>query len=156
MIGDSQRRLRLLSLDGGGVRGLSSIMILKEIMKGVNANRPREDRLHPWQFFDLIGGTGTGGLIAVMLGRLRMTIADCEAAYLELSERIFTPKRPQFRVLGRANDFLNANGKFDIGELEAAIKKIIENRQLPEAALMQDPDPGCKVSVQLLLLPKYN
>jgi patatin-like phospholipase/acyl hydrolase len=26
----------------------------------------------PCDYFDLIGGTGTGGLIAIMLGRLRM------------------------------------------------------------------------------------
>jgi patatin-like phospholipase/acyl hydrolase len=26
----------------------------------------------PYEYFDLIGGTGTGGLIAIMLGRLRM------------------------------------------------------------------------------------
>jgi patatin-like phospholipase/acyl hydrolase len=26
----------------------------------------------PCQYFDLIGGTGTGGLIAIMLGRLGM------------------------------------------------------------------------------------
>lgn len=28
-------------------------------------------------------------LIAVMLGRLRMSVADCIASYLKLSERVF-------------------------------------------------------------------
>ncbi len=47
--------------DGGGVRGLSSIIILKKIMKGVNANRASGTELEPWQVFDMIGGTSTGG-----------------------------------------------------------------------------------------------
>jgi hypothetical protein len=50
----SMRRLRLFSLDGGGVRGLSSIMILKDIMKALNYGL--EQPLEPWQVFDMIGG----------------------------------------------------------------------------------------------------
>jgi patatin-like phospholipase/acyl hydrolase len=53
------KKLTALSVDGGGVRGLSSIMILKEIMKSVNQGR--EERLEPCQVFDMIGGTSTGG-----------------------------------------------------------------------------------------------
>ena len=36
-------------------------MILKDIMKGVNENREPTEQLQPWQIFDLIGGTSTGG-----------------------------------------------------------------------------------------------
>ena len=46
-------------LDGGGVRGLSIIMILKSVMR--NLNRKRKTNLEPWQEFDMIGGTSTGG-----------------------------------------------------------------------------------------------
>jgi hypothetical protein len=70
--------LRVLSLDGGGVRGISSLYILKELM----AQIAREHKLQnpdapnisprPCEYFDLISGTSTGGLIALMLGRLRM------------------------------------------------------------------------------------
>jgi len=57
---------RILALDGGGVRGLSSLLILREIMNDIGENvKPRE-------YFDLIGGTSTGGLIAIMLGILGM------------------------------------------------------------------------------------
>ena len=62
---------RILSLDGGGVRGLSSLLILRNIMEEITRRNDTAEAL-PCDYFDLIGGTGTGGLIAIMLGRLRM------------------------------------------------------------------------------------
>jgi patatin-like phospholipase/acyl hydrolase len=53
--------LCLLSLDGGGVRGLSSLLILKEIMMQLNSKRENSPHLKPCDVFDLIGGTSTGG-----------------------------------------------------------------------------------------------
>lgn len=56
--------LCLLSLDGGGVRGLSSLYILKSIMDRLNHARKEAENLppvKPCEVFDLIGGTSTGG-----------------------------------------------------------------------------------------------
>jgi patatin-like phospholipase/acyl hydrolase len=53
----------LLSLDGGGVRGLATLYILQQTMKELNVKRkvkglgPKK----PCDIFDLIGGTSTGG-----------------------------------------------------------------------------------------------
>ena len=75
-----QTPLRLLSLDGGGVRGLSSLYILQDLMRQIarehGSNNPDAPEIspRPCDYFDLIGGTSTGGLIALMLGRLRMVI----------------------------------------------------------------------------------
>lgn len=57
--------LCLLSLDGGGVRGLSSLYILKGIMMRLNYERRRahEPPVKPCDIFDLIGGTSTGGYV---------------------------------------------------------------------------------------------
>lgn len=55
-----------LHLDGGGIRGLSSILILKEIMRRVNFGVEPEQHLQPWQVFDLIGGTSTGGYVPLL------------------------------------------------------------------------------------------
>jgi hypothetical protein len=63
---------RLLSLDGGGVRGLSSLLILREIMEEIGRRTEAPETPLPCEYFDLIGGTSTGGLIAIMLGRLGM------------------------------------------------------------------------------------
>jgi patatin-like phospholipase/acyl hydrolase len=70
--------LRILSLDGGGVRGISSLYILRAVMDQIarenNTEDPDAPELfpRPCEYFDLICGTSTGGLIALMLGRLRM------------------------------------------------------------------------------------
>jgi patatin-like phospholipase/acyl hydrolase len=55
--------LCLLSLDGGGVRGLSTLYLLKSIMDRLNYERKTANLLpvKPCEVFDLIGGTSTGG-----------------------------------------------------------------------------------------------
>ncbi|KAL9118731.1 MAG: hypothetical protein Q9187_004721 [Circinaria calcarea] len=115
-------------------------------MSGLSKNYGRA--VQPWEVFDMIGGTSTGGLIAVMLGRLRMSIKDCESAYLKISERIFQPKRNALNKLGQAKDFLQANGRFDYRYLEAAIKEVlVDYCEKSEDELLKDPDPRCKVFV---------
>lgn len=57
------RRLYLLSLDGGGVRGLSALYILKRIMVQLNYERQTSGlpAVKPCEVFHLMGGTSTGG-----------------------------------------------------------------------------------------------
>jgi len=57
--------LCLLSLDGGGVRGLSTLYILKGLMTRLNGQRQVSDlpAVKPCEVFDLIGGTSTGGCV---------------------------------------------------------------------------------------------
>ena len=57
------RGLCLLSLDGGGVRGLSTLYILRGIMNQLNDMREEQGlrRVRPCEVFDLIGGISTGG-----------------------------------------------------------------------------------------------
>ena len=43
--------------DGGGIRGLSELIILKYLMQKVDQNNPPK----PCDYFHLIGGTSTGG-----------------------------------------------------------------------------------------------
>lgn len=50
-------------LDGGGVRGLSTLLIVKALMAMVNEERSKDGQppVKPCELFDLIGGTSTGG-----------------------------------------------------------------------------------------------
>jgi len=56
---DDQGAVRLLSLDGGGIRGLSSLIILKHLMEQLDPQNPPK----PCDYFHLIGGTSTGGYV---------------------------------------------------------------------------------------------
>ncbi|KAF2812175.1 FabD/lysophospholipase-like protein [Mytilinidion resinicola] len=134
----SDQELRLLALDGGGVRGLSALLILEQLMETINPDAPPK----PCDYFDMIGGTSTGGLIAIMLGRLRMSVGESIDAYLALSDRIFQKKRHRVTVKG------NIQGRFDSEELARAVKEVIRNQGLEEDALLKDaPDAACKVFV---------
>jgi len=55
--------LCLLALDGGGVRGLSTLYILKGLMTRLNHERQQNGLsvVKPCEVFDLMGGTSTGG-----------------------------------------------------------------------------------------------
>ena len=47
--------------DGGGVRGLSSLYLLEQLMQSVNDKAHNDPPLKPYEYFDMIGGTSTGG-----------------------------------------------------------------------------------------------
>ncbi|RWW49432.1 hypothetical protein BHE74_00044409 [Ensete ventricosum] len=72
--------LRILSMDGGGMKGLATVQMLKQIEQGTGK------RIH--EMFDLICGTSTGGMLAVALGIKQMTLDQCEDIYKELGEYI--------------------------------------------------------------------
>ena len=73
-----KKGLRILSLDGGGMRGLATVLILKEIEKRTGK------RMH--ELFDLICGTSTGGILAVALGIKSMSVDQLEEIYRNLGE----------------------------------------------------------------------
>lgn len=130
--------IRLLALDGGGVRGLSSLMILQNLMSTIDPDSPPK----PCDYFDMISGTSTGGLIAIMLGRLRMTVDECIVAYTSLSNMVFEKKRHRSKINGQLQ------GRFDATALEQAVKKIlVENGHHEEALLKDSSDGACKVYV---------
>jgi len=86
--------LRILSLDGGGVRGYSMLIILQELMHRTfvetEGRAPKRHEIpKPCEHFDLIAGTGTGGLIAIMLGRLRMDVETCKDVYVRMTRKVF-------------------------------------------------------------------
>ncbi|KAI0544963.1 acyl transferase/acyl hydrolase/lysophospholipase [Xylaria curta] len=111
--------LRVLSLDGGGIRGKSSLLILENIMETIRQAKGLESVPRPCEHFDLIGGTSTGGIIAIMLGRLGMTVDQCIQAYDRVAQTAFTPKRTSI-IPG------SPKGAYSAQALEGAIKQTIK------------------------------
>ncbi|CAG8393837.1 unnamed protein product [Penicillium salamii] len=137
--------LCLLSLDGGGVRGLSTLYILKGLMDRLNQKRPKGSPARkPCEVFDLIGGTSTGGLIAIMLGRLEMDVDECIAAYIKLMKEIFG--KPSKRGLSKL--FGKIKPQFDASKLEGAINEVTNSCGAKTTDLFNDEaNRNCRVFV---------
>lgn len=118
--------------DGGGIRGYSSLLILKQLMHeiaecerrlqreegpvpGSDRSNFNEDELLPCHYFDYIYGTSTGGLISVMLARLRMTVPQCLEIYRQVGHELFGHRR---NVLPLATKYYHK-------PLEKAVQKIV-------------------------------
>jgi hypothetical protein len=75
-----------------------------------------------------------------MLGRLKMSVADCITTYLSLSDRVFRKTRHRVTVKGQVQ------GRFDAEELARAVKEVMKQQGLPEDGLLKDvPGAQCKV-----------
>jgi patatin-like phospholipase/acyl hydrolase len=60
------------------VRGLSSLLILKDVMTQLNSAREDSEVLKPCDVFDLIGGTSTGGCVLTnRVTEAGLTYATC-------------------------------------------------------------------------------
>ncbi|XP_068666286.1 phospholipase A I-like isoform X2 [Aristolochia californica] len=79
--------LRILSMDGGGMKGLATVQILKQIEQGTGK------QIH--EMFDLICGTSTGGMLAVALGIKQMTLDCSEEIYKNLGKIVFMEPVPK-------------------------------------------------------------
>ncbi|KAK4964273.1 hypothetical protein LTR28_003888 [Elasticomyces elasticus] len=122
--------LRILSLDGGGVRGYSMLIILQELMHRtfveIYGRAPKRDEIpKPCDHFDLIAGNGTGGLIAIMLGRLRLDIDTCKDVYVRMTRRVFETDKTIAGIPYRST-------LFKASKLEEAIKECVREHTVFE------------------------
>ncbi|KAI1778148.1 FabD/lysophospholipase-like protein [Hypoxylon cercidicola] len=122
--------LRILSLDGGGVRGYSMFIIIQELMHRtyveIEGKAPRRDQIpKPCDHFDLIVGTGTGGLIALMLGRLRLDLEQCKELYVRLTRMVFETDKTIAGIPYRST-------LFKASMLEYAIKEAVREHTVSD------------------------
>ena len=136
---------------------MSELLILQEIMERIQVQERREEVPLPCDYFDLIGGTGTGGsvvavivmssllcthtglfssLIALMLGRLGMPVDKAVRCYGTLVGTVFSNMKQTW-----------GDGRFKASQLEKVIKEIVKEQTGQEDERMVGTPPhnrGCK------------
>lgn len=76
------RGIRILTIDGGGTRGLVALQTLRKLVE--LTQKP----VH--QLFDYICGVSTGAILAFMLGLFHMPLDECEELYRKLGTDVFS------------------------------------------------------------------
>ncbi|CAE6415641.1 unnamed protein product [Rhizoctonia solani] len=140
---EESKGLNILCIDGGGVRGLSSLIILQEIMRRV-ANAKGGAGAQPHEHFDVIAGTGTGGISACMLGRLRMPVDKAIAEYAKLVKEVFKEKKMSGPTMYKGT------------KLQEALNAMIREATGDEGERMIDNQKGNKCRTVVFAMAKHN
>ena len=112
-------RFRILSLDGGGIKGTFSAAFLAMLERLTGKSVVRH--------FDLIAGTSTGGIIALALG-LGLRAEEILEFYLENGPRIFPATGIRRRALRHW-----VRSKHRVDSLRNAVSDVFGNRKLGES-----------------------
>lgn len=86
--------VRILSIDGGGMKGIISAMVLERLEQLIRIYAKDENAAIS-DYFDLIGGTSTGAIIAALLltpddcGEAKYSASDIVSLYKEHGKEIF-------------------------------------------------------------------
>ncbi|KAI9659137.1 MAG: hypothetical protein M1821_002097 [Bathelium mastoideum] len=217
-VSDSDRdspwsRKMILSFDGGGVKGYSSLLITKRLMSLVaeieQGLRPKKHQVdpsaveywepnyssgeYPWHrpsdtprpssaarvglneddiassveatfaeenkvtaykphhYFDYVAGTSTGGLSAIMLGRMQMDVEKALDQYETVGNDVFGKPRP-LHVQLKFADLLAP--KYGPKQMEQALQKVIQAGLADEMKQHNCEEPYTKEKIPFLSNPK--
>ncbi|KAE8814149.1 Patatin group A-3 [Hordeum vulgare] len=118
---DKDKLITVLSIDGGGVRGIIPATILGFLGEEFKKLDGPEARIA--DYFDVIAGTSTGGLLTVMLtapdknGRPLFDAKELAQFYMDESPKIFPQRNSFFGKIATALKMVrgpkyNGNGKY--------------------------------------------
>ena len=79
---------KLLALDGGGIRGVMTLEVLREIERMLQQELGRDDTFVLADYFDYVAGTSTGAIIATFLS-LGWRVADILKFYIDAGPAMF-------------------------------------------------------------------
>ena len=111
----SARGPRILSIDGGGTRGIVACKMLKALEKGTGKKI--------YELFDIICGVSTGSILASLLGFRKMPIEDVEKIYLEFSAKVF-----QQNIIYGAKGLVSSYSYYDAQNFEEQLKILFSRR----------------------------
>ena len=113
--------MRVLSIDGGGIRGLIPAIVLTEI--------ERRSGRRVWELFDLIAGTSTGGILACALcAPDPLPASEVVKLYEDEGPDIFS--RSLFQRIRSAEGLLDE--KYDDAALDRALERFLQQKLLSQ------------------------
>jgi patatin-like phospholipase/acyl hydrolase len=113
--------MRVLAIDGGGIRGLIPALVLTELER--RAGR------RVFEMFDLIAGTSTGGILACALcAPDPLPASELVALYEDEGPNIFS--RSLFQRIKSADGLLDE--KYDDAALDRALERFLGHKRLAE------------------------
>lgn len=123
-----QRGIRILALDGGGSRGVVTVQLLKELQKTAFPGQEVSD------VFDLVVGTSTGAILALLLGTKHSSLATAETVYELLLDRIFVKEE----LAGEAR-LLTRRARYDERHIERVFDELLGDDELLGASGADGP-----------------
>ncbi|KAL5417455.1 hypothetical protein PMIN06_007853 [Paraphaeosphaeria minitans] len=125
----------ILSLDGDGIRGLSQAFLVEALVGAICTKL--DQNIDPYQIFDLVSGTSLGGMLGLMLSRLRMQAHSAREAYKLIAKEVFQDKKAYFVSLNphavpiqyHAQGVENAIKKVVARELAHVNARLYNNRE---------------------------
>jgi patatin-like phospholipase/acyl hydrolase len=93
----TKRPRKLLALDGGGIRGVLTLQVLIRMEELLREKSGQGDKFRLCNFFDYIGGTSTGAIIAAGLAR-GMSAQELSDFYMKAGPAMFDKSFILFRL----------------------------------------------------------
>ncbi|XP_010548404.1 PREDICTED: patatin-like protein 1 [Tarenaya hassleriana] len=127
------KMVTILSMDGGGVRGIIVGVILTRLESYLQELDGEGARLA--DYFDVMAGTSTGGLVTAMLtapnelGRPLFTGKDIVPFYMEHAPKIFPQPQGWFNLLPKLPKLLSGP-KYDGKYLHELLRKLLGDKRL--------------------------
>ncbi|MFL9837794.1 CBASS cGAMP-activated phospholipase [Flavobacterium sp. ST-75] len=118
------KTFKVLSIDGGGIKGLYSATILNKIEKQLIKDSG-DNSLRIVDYFDLICGTSTGGLIALALSLGISTEEICKF-YTQHGPKIFRWSKGKIPLIRQALLY----GKYSDKKLKKALYEVLKNNKI--------------------------
>lgn len=115
-----KKTFKILSIDGGGIKGLYSSKIIEHFEEQFDCNIG--------QHFDMICGTSTGGILALALS-LNIKASEISNLYIKKGKKIF-PKQNKYLALAKQ---LVLSGKYSDKELKKALEETFGDRKIKES-----------------------
>ncbi len=115
---------KILALDGGGIKGALTLGLLKKFEEALMEIHGTDYRL--CDYFDLIGGTSTGAIIASGLA-IGLTVDELKEKYFTLGNIVFSKKN--------FLRFLFGGGSFTSKKLKEQLYQVFGDRRIDDTSI---------------------